>query len=158
MHSSVRRWFEDVVRRWEPQGAVLECGSYNVNGTIRDLFADCEYTGIDAREGPGVDVVANCHDLPFYVDVFDWVLSTSMIEHDPKPWLSVGEMRRVLRPGGLLVLAAPGFGWPVHREPIDCYRFSVDAFAGLLDGMEIRHLDEINDGDGPDVRAVARKV
>ena len=158
MHSSARRFFEDVAKRWPPSGAVLEAGSYNVNGGIRDLFAGCEYTGVDCRSGPGVDVVADCHDLPFYVEVFDWVVSTSMIEHDPKPWLSVAEMRRVLRRGGLLVLAAPGFGWPRHNEPIDCYRFTVDAFRGLLDGMDILHLDELNDGDGPDVRAVARKL
>ena len=42
--------------------SVLECGSYNVNGSVRDLFAVREYIGLDWRPGPGVDVVNLVHE------------------------------------------------------------------------------------------------
>jgi SAM-dependent methyltransferase len=40
---------------------------------------------------------------------FDVVASDAMLEHDRRFWLSVSEMRRVLRPDGLLFIGVPGF-------------------------------------------------
>jgi len=40
---------------------VLEVGSLNINGTVRDFFDAEEYIGIDIGEGPGVDVVSGGH-------------------------------------------------------------------------------------------------
>ena len=49
---------------------ILEIGSYQVAGqeeiaNLRSLFPGKEYIGIDARPGPGVDVVADVEELPF---------------------------------------------------------------------------------------------
>lgn len=161
MHSSVYRFFADVSARYpvSPTDRVLECGALNVNGSIRPLFDACrEYIGLDERDGPGVDTIANCHALPFPAGRFDWVLSSSMLEHDPKFWRSMAEMQRVLRPGGLLVVTAPGFGWPRHDEPIDCYRFSAASLRLLVPLCEVVLCDEANEGDGPDVRLLARRT
>ena len=42
MHQEVREWLGEL-RRQHPEAfvcdSVLECGSYNVNGSVRDLFA-----------------------------------------------------------------------------------------------------------------------
>jgi hypothetical protein len=41
---------------------VLEMGSYNVNGSVRDMFALAgRYVGVDLVEGPGVDLVGFGH-------------------------------------------------------------------------------------------------
>ena len=61
------------------------------------------------------------------------------LEHDKRFWLSVKEMQRVLRPGGLLVIGVPGYvknteldhgrathTYRVHYE-FDYYRFSEQA-------------------------------
>jgi len=37
---------------------VLEVGSLNINGSIRQFFTECDYLGIDV--GPGVDVDLVC--------------------------------------------------------------------------------------------------
>lgn len=102
-------------------GKTLDVGAYDVNGSVRGLFAD--YTGVDMREGPNVDVVANAHALPFDDAAFDNVLGLSLLEHDDEPARSVAEMRRVLRPGGALVLTAPTVGFPQHEHPSDYWRF-----------------------------------
>jgi hypothetical protein len=62
---------------------VLEYGSYNINGSVRDYFGSVQkYIGIDWRVGPGVDLVSLAHnvDLP---ECFDTVISASLLEHDP---------------------------------------------------------------------------
>ena len=54
--------------------SILEIGSYDVNGTIRNLFASENYVGVDLVEGPGVDVVAGGQSVDFDDSSFDLVL------------------------------------------------------------------------------------
>jgi SAM-dependent methyltransferase len=68
--------------------------------------------------------------LPLADAAIDVVLSGQMLEHCELFWLTFGEMIRVLRPDGYLFLIAPSAG-PIHRYPVDCYRFYPDAYAAL---------------------------
>jgi SAM-dependent methyltransferase len=49
---------------------------------------------------PGTVVVADAEKLPFPDSSFDLVWSWGVIHHTPDPGRAVGEIRRVLRPGG----------------------------------------------------------
>jgi hypothetical protein len=62
---------------------VLEIGSLDVNGTIRDHFDFCTYTGIDLGEGPGVDVVKRGERADWESGSFDTVISAECFEHTP---------------------------------------------------------------------------
>ena len=91
---------------------VLEAGSMNINGTLRDFFEECDYTGIDFRKGDGVDVVTLCHEMTF-VEPFDVVISGQMLEHDPFWEKSIKAMVAHLKPIGVLLLS-----WgPAHAAP-----------------------------------------
>lgn len=125
----------------DPRGlAVLEVGSQDFNGTVKPLFVDrgcASYVGVDMSAGKGVDVVAPASALPFDPCSFDIVVSTEMLEHDATFWLSLAEMRRVLKPGGLLILTARGFNeknqmmW-YHGYPHDYFRFGPGSFEKIL--------------------------
>ena len=43
--------------------SILDVGSYDVGGSIRDLFNKNDYTGVDIIEGPNVDFVINGSQL-----------------------------------------------------------------------------------------------
>ena len=123
--------------------SVLEIGSANVNGTVRDLFLNVrQYVGIDVAPGPGVDLVASSHDLwqthrPRSVDV---VLCLEMLEHDTDPWHTTREIYRVLKEGGVCVASARGNGFGEHNNP-DRWRFMPDGWHDLwAESFEI--LDE----------------
>ena len=45
---------------------------------------------------------------------FVLVMSNAVLEHDKHFWLTLAEMKRVTRPGGLMVIGVPGF--VKHRE------------------------------------------
>lgn len=49
---------------------------------------------------------ADARCLPYRDGEFDTVLSAHMLEHLPAPLVALGEMARVLRPGGLLIVVA----------------------------------------------------
>jgi len=98
-----------------PGCRVLECGSYNINGSARELFeAPSEYLGLDWRSGPGVDRVGLAHE---YEDPagFDTVISTEMLEHDPHWRASLANMVSLTRPGGSLIVTCAGAGRPAHE-------------------------------------------
>lgn len=61
---------------------VLEIGSLDINGSIRQFFKDCEYIGVDLGEGKGVDVVAKGEELEYPDNSFDVVASCECFEHN----------------------------------------------------------------------------
>lgn len=141
--------------------AVLEVGSYDVNGSVRPLFAGPSYVGVDMRAGPGVDRVVNANSLPFPDATFDVVISTEMLEHDTRPWRSVAEMARVLRDGGTLILTARGYDergcYEIHDSPGDYWRFTVKGFAEMVADAGLTVLDARKDPTDPGVFLTARK-
>ena len=113
---------------------ILDLGSLDVNGSYREYFAVSPWTyrGIDMAAGRNVDIVPQ--------DPYDWgeiqsgsadvVISGQAFEHIEFFWLTMLEIARVLKPGGLCCLIAPS-GGPEHRYPVDCWRFYPDGFAAL---------------------------
>lgn len=112
--------------------SIVEIGSQNVNGSIRESFGpDVNYIGVDFADAPGVDVVlTDPYSLPFQDDEIDIVVSSSCFEHSEFFWLSFLEAVRIVRPGGLIYLNAPSNG-PVHGYPVDCWRFYPDSGRAL---------------------------
>jgi SAM-dependent methyltransferase len=162
MHDSVMQWVAEKAGQFDFDGrAVLEVGARDVNGSVRPLFAQAaSYTGVDFIEGAGVDAVMNAHALAFADASFDAVVSTEMLEHDDEFWLSVKEMGRVLKPGGLLILTARGNGFMPHDYPFDYWRFMPASFSKLLTlaGCEPLEVREDWQGGHPGVFGVGRKL
>jgi ubiquinone/menaquinone biosynthesis C-methylase UbiE len=57
---------------------------------------------------------ADAHYLPFDTASIDAVVSLSLIEHLTNPEKYVGEIRRVLRPGGVVILQVPNLQYPIE--------------------------------------------
>lgn len=151
MHDSVMKWVTSVVKRLVPLDdlSVLEVGSYNVNGSVRPLFVGANYIGVDARKGPGVDIVlpASALTARFAEGSFDIVISTEMLEHDPAFWLSMAEMGAVLKLGGYLIITARGNGFPRHDYPGDYWRFTLESVPLLFDLANCDVIEAIEDTD-----------
>ncbi len=91
---------------------VLEFGSRNINGTVRDLFMHCTHRGIDVTPGDCVDYISLCHE--YKGDPADVVVSTEMLEHDPYWQWSLKNMVKLLRPNGLLLITCATTGRAEH--------------------------------------------
>lgn len=116
---------------------ILDVGSSAVESqadSYRALFdaAPWRYVGLDIAPGPNVDLVPR--DPYRWSEVadasVDVVVSGQAFEHIEWPWLTMGEIARVLRGNGLAAVTAPS-GGPVHRFPKDCWRFYPDGLPAL---------------------------
>lgn len=123
---------------------ILDVGSKSYSGhdTYASLFqhANVQYTGLDLEAGRGVDLVPAHPFLwrELVADQFDFCVSGQTFEHNPMFWVTFAEIARVLHPGGMTFIIAPGRG-VVHRYPLDCWRFFPDAWHSLCQytGMEL---------------------
>ncbi len=126
----------EMLLRWElPAARVLDVGSYDVNGTYREMInaLGWDYTGLDTQEGPNVDIAAaDPFHYPIEPDSFDVVISGQTMEHVTAIWLWIPELVRVLRPGGLLAIVTH-WNHPLHRYPFDCWRIFPDGMRYLFD-------------------------
>jgi SAM-dependent methyltransferase len=102
VHVQVYEW---VSRHLPPSTrSVLEIGSLDVNGSLRELFpAPVTFHGIDLVAGPGVDEVADAAHWQTSRR-YDLVLSTEVLEHAPQ-WERVLENAwAAVEPGGRVLV------------------------------------------------------
>ena len=157
MSPKVKRRFHRIIRRTgiRPQRALEVGGLMGEDSLLRfPELAGAERFCLNLVELPSDDqitaVTGNANDMStFKSDSFDLVVCCSTLEHDKRFWLSVAEMRRVTRPGGLLVIGVPGYvkdeehdqgratlTYRVHYR-FDYYRFSEQAVREVFfEGME----------------------
>ena len=79
----------------------------------------------------GADVACAAELLPVATGAAGMVLCTQVLEHVEDPAAAVGEMRRVLRPGGVCVLSTHGT-WFYHPDPQDYWRWTSAGLARLF--------------------------
>jgi len=110
MHTEVSTFIKRVKNAFPDyftEKKVLEVGSLDINGSIREAFYKCDYIGLDVGEGKGVDVVCPIHEY-IHPNEFDVVISTEMLEHDRHWEESLRSMYANLKPNGLLILTCAG--------------------------------------------------
>ena len=94
------------------KGRVLEVGSLDINGSVRQFFEDCDYTGVDLGEGKGVDLVARGVELDYFDGNFTVCLSCECFEHNPE-WAAT--LRNMIRmSSGLVFFSCATTGRPEH--------------------------------------------
>ena len=125
--SNGKRFFDTYVAKMSAP-TVVEIGSQNVNGSLREVCpAGAKYIGLDFVEADGVDVVlSDPYRIPLDPEMADAIVCSSCFEHSEMFWLVFLEALRILKPGGVFYLNVPSNG-TFHRYPVDCWRFYPDS-------------------------------
>jgi SAM-dependent methyltransferase len=119
-------WVEEQVDRLSPGARVLDVGFVGAHGEpvlnarLRERRPDLSWVGLDLNVEALVryrvprSVGGDGARLPFRDGSFDAVLFLEVLEHVLEEGRFLGEIRRVLAPGGALVLTTPN-AWSVQR-------------------------------------------
>jgi len=126
---SGRRRVLDVVLRsltLPPGGAVLDAGCGSGRNMV-DLQHYGQVTGIELSP-PSVQAARSRHvgevvegsvlDMPFQADSFQLAVSLDVIEHLEDHVSALHELRRVVAPGGKLLVTVPAYQWLWSRHDV----------------------------------------
>lgn len=94
------------------------------------------------------DVVGDAHHLPFEDATFALVVAMNAFEHYRRPDRVAAEIRRVLRPGGL-VFVHTAFLQPVHEAPhhyFNATRWGVEAWFEAFESVDLGVSDNLHPG------------
>ena len=117
-------------------GRVLDVGGARQRGAFRRPEGP-RWVVADIERGFRPDVGADVQALPFRAAVFDAIKATELLEHVPDVARALAECRRVLRPGGHLVITAP-FLERLHGDPGDYSRYTRSMWERLLAAADLK--------------------
>ena len=142
MRDHVRALCASAVLAFEPSDPVVEFGSFQVPeqhglGDLRPLFPGAHYIGCDARPGTGVDCIDDVTASRFDSTFAGTILCLDTLEHVFEVTRALGEMHRVLKPGGLLVVATV-MRFPIHDYPEDYWRLTPRCLDRLVAPFDFR--------------------
>jgi SAM-dependent methyltransferase len=154
LYKNLKKYFDKV------NGKMLDfgCGSKPYKSKFKNVN---QYIGVDIEnEGhshvnENIDFFYDGKTLPFASEEFDAVFTSEVLEHVPNIEKSLSEIKRVLKPGGQLLLSIP-FVFPEHEMPYDFRRLTVNGVKQILTefGFEIVAIEK----SGTFVEAVAQLV
>lgn len=131
-HRAKRRLVLDLLKRAGATGPCLDVGSGG-GALIAELEHEMRTVGVDlsprslahARaRGIRSVALAEAETLPFRSETFGCALALDVLEHSSRPERVAVEIRRVLRPGGLLIVTVPAFRfmWSYADHVLGHYR------------------------------------
>jgi hypothetical protein len=113
VHTAAFLYVDEQAADVAPDSVIVECGSRDVNGSVRGLFPLASYVGVDIEPGPGVDVVVDFRRLNV-LHPADVVVCCEVLEHDRDPKSLLAKAFQLLRPGGTLIMTCAGTGRAEH--------------------------------------------
>lgn len=122
-HNQISReiWLQNILLQVPKNNKILDAGAgemqykkfcEHLNYTSQDF---CEYNGEGNKKGlqtntfntSKIDIVSDITSIPVENESFDAVMCIEVLEHVPNPIKAIKELKRVLKPGGSLIITAP---------------------------------------------------
>lgn len=123
---------------------IFDLGSQNIGGSYKPIFdsPNWKYCGVDVETGENVDIILrNAYSWDeIQSSSVDVLISGQTLEHIEYFWITIMEIARVLKSGGICCLVAPSSGYE-HRYPVDCWRFYPDGMRAIAEFAKLEVLE-----------------
>lgn len=145
------KWYDSTIEEFA-KGKLLDlgCGKAPLYGTYERYVSEVVLAdwASSYHENELLDVVCDItKKLPFKDGEFDTVILSDVLEHVPNPADLMCELRRILKPGGAILMNVPFMYW-VHEAPHDYNRYTEFMIRKLAEdeGMGVAKLEVLGGG------------
>jgi SAM-dependent methyltransferase len=131
-----------AARHARPGCLILDVAPQDNGGAVPFFPPGTRFETLDIDPAAGCTYVADlCRSNEAIIPSarFDIVVCTEVLEHTQQPFDAVAELRRVLKPGGVLLLSTP-YNFRIHGPLPDNWRFTEHGLRALLRGFAIESL------------------
>jgi SAM-dependent methyltransferase len=111
-------------------GKTLDAGSGSYD-RYQHLFSSESVVHMDINKSENVDIIGSVDNIPCENEEFDSVVSMQVFEHLEFPEKAAGEIYRVLKPNGYLIVTVPQQN-ELHEEPHDYWRYTKHGVISLF--------------------------
>ena len=122
LYKNILYFSENIIGRTLDFGCGSKPYESIFEGVTDYIGVDIEKSGHNHRDSK-VDIFYDGKTLPFHNDSFDSVVCFEVLEHVFNINDVISEIKRVLKPGGYLLISLP-FAWDEHEEPYDFARYT----------------------------------
>jgi SAM-dependent methyltransferase len=134
----VLRARRELFRRWLTKVSGSKLSVLDVGGRIQPYRAllsgrEGKYVAVDMRLSPRVTLLAVAEEIPLCSEQFDLVICTQVLQYVADPARAMGEILRLLKPGGHLLMSVPA-AYPRDSEH-ECWRFLPNGLKTLAAGF-----------------------
>jgi SAM-dependent methyltransferase len=147
MRESIKKLVKIVAETLPITEPIVEFGSLQVPGQekfadLPPFFPNKEYIGCDMQPGPGVDRIANLHNIAMPTESIGTILVVDTLEHVEYPRKALEQVYRVLKPDGIALITSV-MNFPIHDYPNDYWRFTPEGFKSLLKNFSYSFVDAV---------------
>ncbi len=139
MREAVVNYVKWAIERFPFEGPILDtCAGWEPN-FYQALFPGKRYVKQDFQDydPPCIDIICDVSEMkPVSDESYGLVLNLEALEHIAYPQKAIDEIRRILRPNGLLILTTVLY-FRIHPSPKDYWRFTPDGIELLLKQFQI---------------------
>lgn len=139
---SKMKWFKETYLNNDDKLEILDVGSIDSSKEFKykDIFNEenWNYTLLSNQTYSKADIIV--YDIYNWYEIednsYDVIVSSHFFEHLKFFWLTLSQIERVLKPGGLLCIVAPSAGGKHDYFLNNCYRFhtgGIQAMAEYID-------------------------
>ena len=133
MSIEIRKLIEQYVK-----GNTLDIGAGNLLYKKRLLNKCSSYTSCDKYSNhSNIDDLFDIKKLGYKSNLFETVFCNQVLEHVDDTQQAIKEIKRVLKPNGVLILGTP-FYFYLHSLPNDYFRFSNEGIKKILKDQKFK--------------------
>ncbi len=141
MASFIAKFYTETIPNYS-KGDLLDLGCGNV--PLYEFYKDkvntitCADWENSAYGKSHIDVYCDLNKgLPFRNNCFDTIIMSDVLEHLSEPFFTLGEIKRILKPNGILLMNYP-FMYGLHEVPHDYCRYTNFRIRTWVEKLEMK--------------------
>lgn len=138
IRSNVSKFVREFGSSWgEKPGRLLDIAPHDHEGARPYFSPAVQVETLDINPQAGTTYCADICQTNATIPggIFDIIVCTEVLEHVTNPFSAVAELRRLLKPRGILLASSP-FNFRIHGPHPDCWRFTEHGWRALLRDFE----------------------